>query len=187
MKPNLSNQPFPFYGKHIGTDPQRHKLQKPLGLVSHLDTVFPADEEERNNCPLGGKRATASTGPARVDIKGGTVLIYMMLDALCQHAAEQFEAINWVILVDASEEAEAEDFGRLCVERLEGPNILACLIFEGGSKVEDTYQIVVARKGMGIFRVETAGRASHAGSFHAGGANAIVQMAHTILKLTAGH
>lgn len=174
---------IPHYGKHLVLT-RNGRTQKTIGLVSHLDTVFPAEEEARNNFSW-REEGERIYGPGTVDIKGGTVLIYMMLDALCTHAPEQFEAVNWVILVDASEEAEAEDFGQLCIDRLEGPNTLACLIFEGGSKVEDTYQVVVARKGMAIFQVKTEGRASHAGSFHPNGANAVVQMAHTILKLAA--
>ena len=174
---------IPQYGKHLVLTRNGRTSQK-IGLVSHLDTVFPAHEEERNNFHW-REEGDRIYGPGTVDIKGGTVLIYMMLDALSKHAPEQFEAVNWVILVDASEEAEAEDFGQLCVDRLEGPDTLACLIFEGGSKVDDTYQVVVARKGMAIFQVQTEGRASHAGSFHPNGANAVVQMAHTILKLAA--
>lgn len=174
---------IPHYGKHLVLTKNGRSSQK-IGLVSHLDTVFPAHEEERNNFHW-REEGDRIYGPGTVDIKGGTVLIYMMMDALRLHAPEQFEAVNWIILVDASEEAEAEDFGRLCIERLEGPDTLACLIFEGGSKLEDTYQVVVARKGMAIFQVKTEGRASHAGSFHPNGANAVVQMAHTILKLAA--
>ena len=160
------------------------RTNQTIGLVSHLDTVFPAEEEARNNFHW-REDGDRIYGPGTVDIKGGTVLIYMMLEALQQHAPQQFEAVNWVILVDASEEAEAEDFGQLCIERLEGPDTLACLIFEGGSKVDDTYQVVVARKGMAIFQVKTEGRAAHAGSYHPQGVNAVVQMAHTILKLAA--
>ncbi|WP_420627174.1 M20/M25/M40 family metallo-hydrolase [Candidatus Leptofilum sp.] len=171
------------YGKHLVLT-RNGRTNKTIGLVSHFDTVFPAHEEERNNFHW-REEGDRIYGPGTVDIKGGTVLIYMMLEALQQHAPEQFDAINWVILIDASEEAEAEDFGRLCAKRLAGPNTLGCLIFEGGSKVDDTYQIVVARKGMAIFQVKTEGRASHAGSFHPNGANAVVQMAHTILKLAA--
>lgn len=171
------------YGKHLVLT-RNGRTNKTIGLVSHLDTVFPAHEEELNNFHW-REEGDRIYGPGTVDIKGGTVLIYMILDALSQHAPEQFDDMNWVILVDASEEAEAEDFGQLCIERLEGPDTLGCLIFEGGSKVEDTYQIVVARKGMAIFQVKTEGRASHAGSYHPHGANAVVQMAHTILKLAA--
>ncbi|MCA9918209.1 MAG: M20/M25/M40 family metallo-hydrolase [Anaerolineales bacterium] len=171
------------YGKHLVLT-RNGRTPQTIGLVSHLDTVFPAHEEERNNFHW-REDGDRIYGPGTVDIKGGTVLIYMMLEALQQHAPEQFEAVNWVILIDASEEAEAEDFGRLCADRLTGPNTLGCLIFEGGSKVDDTYQVVVARKGMAIFQVKTAGRAAHAGSYHQLGANAVVQMAHTILKLAA--
>lgn len=174
---------IPHYGKHLVLT-RNGRTPQTIGLVSHLDTVFPAHEEERNNFHW-REAGDRIYGPGTVDIKGGTVLIYMMLEALRQHAPEQFEAINWVILVDASEEAEAEDFGQLCIQRLEGQNTMACLIFEGGSKVENTYQVVVARKGMAIFQVKTEGRASHAGSYHPNGANAVVQMAHTILKLAA--
>jgi glutamate carboxypeptidase len=174
---------IPHYGKHLVLT-RNGRTPKTIGLVSHLDTVFPAHEEERNNFHW-REEGERIYGPGTVDIKGGTVLLYMMLDALSLHAPEQFEAINWVILVDASEEAEAEDFGQLCIDRLEGPDTLACLIFEGGSKVKNNYQVVVARKGMAIFQVKSEGRASHAGSFHANGANAVVQMAHTILKLAA--
>ncbi|MCP4417397.1 MAG: M20 family metallopeptidase [Chloroflexi bacterium] len=171
------------YGKHLVLT-RNGTTKKTIGLVSHLDTVFPAHEEDHNDFHW-REEGDRIYGPGTVDIKGGTVLIYMMLDALCLHAPEQFEAVNWVILVDASEEAEAEDFGRLCIERLEGPDTLACLIYEAGSKVENDYKVVVARKGMAIFQVKTEGRASHAGSFHSNGANAVVQMAHTILKLAA--
>jgi glutamate carboxypeptidase len=174
---------IPHYGKHLVLT-RNGRTSKTIGLVSHLDTVFPAHEEERNNFHW-REEEDRIYGPGTVDIKGGTVLIHMMLDALRKHAPEQFESVKWVILVDASEEAEAEDFGRLCIERLEGPDTLGCLIFEGGSKVDNTYQLVVARKGMAIFQVKTEGRASHAGSYHPNGANAVVQMAHTILKLAA--
>ena len=183
FKAEFVQSAMPGYGKHLvltrdGRTPQT------IGLVSHLDTVFPPEEEIRNNF-YWRQEGDRIYGPGTVDIKGGTILIYMMLDALSSHAPEQFEAVNWVILVDAAEEAEAEDFGQLCIHRLEGSDTLACLIFEGGSKVEDTYQVVVARKGMAVFQVKTEGRSSHAGSFHPNGANAVVQMAHTILKLSA--
>lgn len=183
FKAEFVQSAMPNYGKHLVLT-RNGRTNQTIGLVSHLDTVFPAEEEARNNFHW-REEGDRIYGPGTVDIKGGTVLIYMMLDALITHAPEQFEAINWVILVDAAEEAEAEDFGQLCIDRLEGPDTLACLIFEGGSKVEDTYQVVVARKGMAVFQVKTEGRSSHAGSFHPNGANAVVQMAHTILKLSA--
>lgn len=43
----------------------------------------------------------------------------------------------------------------------------------------------VARKGMALYRVTVAGRAAHAGSNHARGASAVVQLAKTIQKIDA--
>ncbi|HEX6387634.1 MAG TPA: M20/M25/M40 family metallo-hydrolase, partial [Anaerolineae bacterium] len=160
----------PEYGKHLvltrsGTSGRQ------IGLVSHLDTVFPPEEEWRNNF-VWREEGDRIYGPGTVDIKGGTVVIYMMLDALRALLPELFEKITWVILIDASEEAEAEDFGRLCIERLAGPQTLACLIFEGGQMEGREFLLVVARKGMAVFRATAEGKASHAGSAHEDGANA---------------
>ena len=171
------------YGRHlILTRPG--KSGRRVGLVSHLDTVFPAEEEWRNNF-VWRQEGNRIYGPGTVDIKGGTVIIYMMMDVLRTLLPAVFDDITWVILVDASEEAEAEDFGRLCIERLAGPETLACLIFEGGQMDGKNFLLVVARKGMAIFRAAAEGRASHAGSAHENGANAIVQLAYTIQQLAA--
>lgn len=167
------------YGRHLILTRPGH-TDKTIGLVSHLDTVFPPEEEERNNFhwqPEGER----IYGPGTVDVKGGTVQIYMMLDALRLEAPEEFAAANWTILLDAAEEAIAYDFGDLCRARLAGA--LACLVFEGGHKAGNTFQVVRARKGMAICRVEVTGRAAHAGSSHQQGANAIVQLSHIITRL----
>lgn len=152
-----------------------------IGLVSHLDTVFPPEEEVANDFkwrPEGDRLY----GPGTVDIKGGTVIIYMMLDALRAHAPAVFADVTWVILLDASEETDGADFGELCVERI-GTDALACLIFEGGYFDGDRFDVVVARKGMAIYETAVTGRASHAGSAHEMGANAIVQLADVIQRI----
>ena len=173
----------PGFGRHLVLT-RPGKPGRRIGLVSHLDTVFPPEEEWRNNF-VWRQEGNRIYGPGTVDIKGGTVLTYMMMDALRTLLPAVLDDITWVILVDASEEAEAEDFGRLCIERLAGPETLACLIFEGGQMDGRDFLLVVARKGMAIFRAAVEGRASHAGSAHENGANAIVQLAHTIQELAA--
>jgi glutamate carboxypeptidase len=171
------------YGKHLVlTRPGRGGRK--IGLVSHLDTVFPPEEEARNNFAW-REDGDKVYGPGTVDIKGGTVMMVMVLEALQQHAPDAFEEITWVLLIDAAEEAEAEDFGALCIERLAGPETLACLIFEGGAYADGDFKIVVTRKGMAVFQVTVEGRAAHAGTSHEQGANAIVQLAHTLTKIGA--
>ncbi len=168
-----------FYGDHwILSHPARESHRPTIGLVSHLDTVFPPDEERRNDFHwrVDGNRAY---GPGTVDIKGGTLVMYMMMDCLRQCAPDVFLETNWIILLNAAEETLEPEFGQICRERLPA-NSLACLVFEGGRRRENRYSLVTARKGMIRYRIEVTGRAAHAGSAHKNGANAIVQLAKTI-------
>lgn len=170
------------YGRHLLlTRPGRPRPDgRPapaLGLISHLDTVFPEAEEQTNdfNFRIAGDRIY---GPGTVDIKGGTVMIYMVLDGLRHFFPEVFEGVTWHILLNAAEEVLAPDFGRLARERLDGA--LAALVFEGGDVRDGRYQFVTARKGMARYHIEVEGRGSHAGADHERGANAIVQLADVI-------
>lgn len=168
------------YGDHWVLTRNGRSSRK-IGLVSHLDTVFPAAEEIANDFSwrVEGDRIY---GPGTVDIKGGTIIIYMMMEAIQQFAPDVFEEITWVVLMDSSEETDGTDFGALCTRQLE-PDAMACLIFEGGYFQNNEFKVVVARKGMAIYDVEVEGRASHAGSFHERGANAIVQLADVIQRI----
>lgn len=175
----------PLYGKHLiltRSGRSRDGRNAPqIGLVSHLDTVFPADEEQRNDFHW---RIAADRiyGPGVVDIKGGTVMIYMILSAIQALSPDLFAAVNWIILLDATEETGGRDFGRLCVQHLCG-EVLGCLVFEPGNWTGDRPHLVVARKGMAVFRIEVEGKAAHAGSSHAKGANAVLQMADVITRV----
>lgn len=178
----------PQYGRHLiltrqGKDLDGGRAAYPLGMISHLDTVYSPDEELQHDFtwrPVGGR----IYGPGTVDIKGGSVMMYMLLDALRSFAAEIFERTTWVLLLDASEEALAVDFSELCLARLPA-NTLACLVFEGGTNASEVFPLVTARKGRATYRVAVEGKSAHAGNFHANGANAILQIAHTIQKIAA--
>ena len=173
---------YETYGDHWVLT-RNGRSHRKIGLVSHLDTVFPPAEEIANDFAwrIEGDRIY---GPGTVDIKGGTLVIYMMMEAIQQFAPDVFDDITWVVLMDSSEETDGSDFGDLCTRQLED-NAIACLIFEGGTFQDDEFKVVVARKGMAIYDVEVEGRASHAGSFHERGANAIVQLADVIQRIAA--
>jgi glutamate carboxypeptidase len=172
---------YPEYGDHLVLTRPGSSSRK-IGFVSHLDTVFPPEEERRNDFKwrVEGDRAY---GPGTVDIKGGTVLIYMILEALARFFPELYQEITWVLLLDASEEAIADDFGALCRRRLPAAETLACLVFEGGYKEDDKFWLVRCRKGMAVYEVDVEGKAAHAGTAHEQGANAIVQLSHIVQKL----
>jgi glutamate carboxypeptidase len=146
-----------------------------------LDTVFSPEEEAHNQFTwrVEGDRVY---GPGTVDIKGGTVMIFMVLDALQRFLPQVFEAIDWIVAIDATEEVLSRDFGHNLLARL-GQNTLACLVFEGGTPLSQKYPLVTARKGKANFQVLVEGRSAHAGNRHAEGANAIIQIAHTIQQI----
>lgn len=171
----------PEYGDHL-------VLSRPgtagriIGLISHLDTVFPPEEEQRHNF-VWREAEGRIYGPGIVDIKGGTVGIYMVLAALRQFAPAQFEQTTWLVLLDALEERGGFDFGELCRQRL--AEAQAALVFEPGPLSDNGFKIVTARKGMAVYRVTVEGRAAHAGNDHPHGANAIVQLAETVRRIAA--
>jgi glutamate carboxypeptidase len=149
-----------------------------MAMISHLDTVFPAEEESRNDFhwrPEGER----IYGPGTVDIKGGTVMIYLVLSAMQALYREAFEATRWILLLNAAEEILDPAFGQVA-RALIPADALACLVFEGGRLQDNQFSIVAARKGMVTYRIEAEGKGAHAGSNHQGGANAITQLARTV-------
>lgn len=176
------------FGQHLFLyrKPASTSLDQPsptLALISHLDTVYAPEEQEKYDfCwRIEGRRAY---GPGCVDIKGGTVMILMVFDALRKAFPDDFEKTHWIVALNASEEVLSEDFSQSCLERFPA-DTQACLVFEAGNIQEDAFQLVVARKGRAYFRVDVEGRSAHSGNNHQNGANAIVQLAHTIQQLAA--
>lgn len=172
------------YGRHLVLTrvgrAERGKPAPAVGLISHLDTVFPAAEEQANDFHfrIEGDRIY---GPGAVDIKGGTVMIYMVLDGLRHAFPQLYEGVTWRILLNAAEEVLAPDFGALARRVLDGA--LAALVFEGGDVKDGRYQMVAARKGMARYHIRVEGRGAHAGTSHEKGANAIVQLADVIREI----
>ncbi len=186
-------QPLGFHAEFIpargGPFGEHLFLTKPgtsgrgVALISHLDTVFPPEEEERNDFrwQVEGDRIY---GPGTVDIKGGTVLIHLILSALQAVTPEAFGSVTWQVMLNAAEEDFSSNFATGALERL-SPETLACLVFEAGGWDGDAGTVVTARKGRAVYRVAAAGRAAHAGSRHRNGANAIAELARTVTKIEA--
>jgi glutamate carboxypeptidase len=172
----------PRHGDHLILTKIGHDDEAPtIGLISHLDTVFTPEEELSNDFSW-RIDAGRAYGPGTVDIKGGTVIIFMILSGLRALAPEAFAGTNWLILMNAAEETLDPQFGKLCLEIV--PNdALACLVFEGGRQQGTSFSVVTARKGMATYQIVVGGRAAHAGSAHHNGANAIVQLARTVSQV----
>lgn len=172
----------PAWGKHLVLT-RRGSGTTGMAMISHLDTVFPPEEEVRNNFhwQTEGERIY---GPGTHDIKGGTVMMWLVLSALQKFKPEVFKAVTWRLFLNASEEALSQDFGEVCRARLD-PGTVAALVFEAEGRVGDRHLMVRARKGRATWRVTATGRGAHAGGKHQHGANAIVQLGRTLQDVAA--
>ena len=172
----------PAWGDHLVLT-RRGRSARSLALVSHLDTVFPPEEEVRNqfHWQVEGDRIY---GPGTHDIKGGTVMMWLVLSVLRAVAPAVYESVTWRLFWNSSEETLSADFGELCRSRLDG-DTLAALVFEAEGRRGGERLVVVARKGRATWRVRVRGRGAHAGGKHPHGANAVVQLADTMQRLAA--
>lgn len=170
----------PLFGEHLVlTKPGRRPEN--IALISHLDTVYSPEEETRNDFRwlLEGDRAY---GPGTNDIKGGTVMIWMVLSALRELYPDVFERLTWKLLWNSSEEDISPDFGVLCRAHF-NEHTRAALVFEGEGRFGKEHLMVVARKGRATWRIRVNGRAAHAGSKLDHGVNAIVQLGRILEKV----
>jgi glutamate carboxypeptidase len=180
----------PVFGKHVflhsrppTTSSDSAGISPFVALISHLDTVYSPEEEAANDFKF-SREDERVYGPGTVDIKGGTVLMYMVFDAIRTLYPQAFEHATWMIGLDASEETLSRDFGTHCLQRIPD-RAAACLVFEGGTPNKNAYTIVTSRKGRAEFRVTAEGRGAHAGNYHKQGANAIVQLADIVQKISS--
>jgi len=172
----------PAWGDHLVLT-RKGRSEKSIALISHLDTVFPPEEEARNNFHW-QRDGDRIFGPGTHDIKGGSVMIWQVLTALQKFAPEVFEDITWKLIWNSSEECYSPDFGDVC-RRHFNKETRAALVFESEGRGDGKGLMVVARKGRGTWRMKVSGRGSHAGGKHRHGANAIVQLGQTVQGIAA--
>lgn len=173
----------PACGDHlVMTRPARSPAAPTIALISHLDTVFPPEEEARHQFhwqPEGDR----IYGPGTNDIKGGTAMMHLVLQALRATDPDAFEGVTWKLLWNSSEETLSQHFATVCRQQLDPARTTAALVFEAEGRPRGVPALVVARKGRATFRIHVEGRASHAGAKHARGANAITQLARVIDRI----
>lgn len=157
----------------------------PVVLVTHSDTVFPAEEEIQNDFRW-DERADEGRiyGPGVVDNKGGTVMIWLLLRLLREIAPEVFEQTHWLIASNAAEEVTGDDFAHQTSDRCHG-RARAVLVFEGGPVDEQGWHVVTSRKGRSTWELKVEGKAAHAGSQHSAGKNAIDALALALPRIAA--
>ena len=170
----------PAWGDHLVLT-RAGRSSNNIAMVSHLDTVFPPQEELQTNFRW-QPEGDIIFGPGTHDIKGGTAMMWLVLSALKNCVPWLFEQITWKLFWNSSEECFSADFGDVCKQRFDRKT-LAALVFEAEGRADKNMFLVVARKGRGTWRITVNGRGAHAGGKHAHGANAIVQLMQTLQQV----
>jgi glutamate carboxypeptidase len=147
--------------------------QKPILVMSHVDTVHPLKTIERD-LPL-KRDGDRLYGPGIYDMKGGA---YLAAEAF-RGVASRGTAQRPLIFLFTPDEEIGSPTTRDIIEE-EGKQAAYVLVTE---PARDGGQIVTARKGVGRFDVHVEGRPSHSGSRHQDGRSAIREAARQILAI----
>lgn len=146
---------------------------KPILLLGHTDTVHPVGTKLANPTRIEGDKFF---GCGIFDMKANVVL---MLEAL-RYFAETGTRPSRPITIFLSCDEEVGSFtGRPLLER-EAANAAACLVFEPSA----AGRLKTGRKGTGMYEVRTHGIPAHAGLEPEKGANAILELARQIEKIS---
>jgi glutamate carboxypeptidase len=123
-------------------------------------------------------------GPGTNDMKGGTIVMLMVLKALKKYNPDLFNQLTFHLLFNATEETSSRDFPRLA-RKYADKNSLACLVYEQGRIIgrRNKTGIIVSRRGSARFRIEVTGRAAHSGAGHHMGINAVRELARIIERV----
>ena len=167
-------QQQPEYGNHVVAT-RRGTGKARILIIGHMDTVFPQGEPERRPFTIKDGRAF---GPGVLDMKSGLLLGIYAADLLHALSAENFASITFLC---NSDEEIGSPSSKPLVRELAGQADVA-LVLEPGRELNE---VVTARKGVGNYRLDVRGVASHAGVEPEKGRSAILELAHKIIALQA--
>lgn len=173
----------PDYGTHLrarffssthssSVDADRERLL----VIGHLDTVWPVGTLER--LPFRVTPAGTAHGPGVFDMKSGIAVLIESIRAITSLGLETRRPLTLLLTCDEEigsrtsrdlieEEARRSSFALVCEPPVTGGIVKT------------------SRKGVGDFTIRAVGRAAHAGLDPTKGVNAIVELAHQTLRLTA--
>ncbi|MGG0716231.1 M20 family metallopeptidase [Robertmurraya massiliosenegalensis] len=155
------------YGNHIIADYVVPEAPRVL-MVGHMDTVFPVGTGWGFSL-----KENRAYGPGLIDMKSGDAVILYSLRAL-KNCMNEFP-MSIRVFFNGDEEPGSPQSRKIIPKVVEGVDW--AFVFEPS---EPSGQIVLKRKGVGIFHIEVEGRSAHAGQEPEKGINAIHELAHQI-------
>jgi len=146
---------------------------RPVLLLGHIDTVFPAGEVARRPFRIEGDIAR---GPGVFDMKAGIAMMWMAIRSVIAIRGHLSNPVT--VLLTSDEEVGGASSQKLIEE--EAKKAQAVLVLEpslpGGI-------LKTARKGVGRFTLKAIGKAAHSGINPTDGINSIEEISHQVLKL----
>ena len=146
---------------------------KPVMLLGHYDTVWPAGTLARRRCVTAEGRMY---GPGIFDMKAGIAIMLYAIEAL--FALERKPSRGMIVALNADEEG-GSTASRMVTEGL-ARQCAAVLVAEPAQGTA----VKTSRKGTGRFVLKVSGVAAHAGLDFARGQNAIVELARQVVRVS---
>lgn len=146
--------------------------QKPILILSHLDTVWPRGTLKTMPLRDDGKKLS---GPGVLDMKAGVVMALTAVDLL-----RDFNLLRPVTLLINSEEEIGSPVSRPITERL-AKESSAVFVLEPAQGLA----LKTARKGVGHYDLHVTGVGAHAGVDFESGHSAVLELARQIGKIAA--
>jgi glutamate carboxypeptidase len=171
--------PAKSFGNHLQVD-FAGKSAQPVLLLGHYDTVYPLGTLATMPCRAVDDKLT---GPGVLDMKSGIALMLHALAALQDWHKEalQGELPRPVTVLLVSDEEVGSDSSRAITESL-AKKAAAVLVLEPSYGFQGA--VKTARKGVGEYLIKVTGKASHAGLDFEKGANAVLELARQIEKVS---
>ncbi|MBU0462728.1 MAG: M20 family metallopeptidase [Proteobacteria bacterium] len=149
--------------------------KKPFDIMflGHMDTVFPTGEVEKRPFSITGNRAF---GPGVCDMKGGLLVVLHVLETLKHEGI--LDSLSVCVAFNGDEETGSNTSKDWIMSLAK--KSLRTFVFE---PCRPGYRFVLQRKGGGWFHVIVKGQEAHAGADPEKGINAVVELAHQIVKI----
>ncbi|GCE11101.1 M20 family metallopeptidase [Tengunoibacter tsumagoiensis] len=151
--------------------------QEKVLLLGHMDTVYPVGTAASRPVRVEGDMVY---GPGVYDMKGCVLAAIYAIEALVTNGERPFGEIRFLCVSD--EEIGDRHSKELIWQLCQGANRV--LVLEGARANGD---LVSARKGGAWYKLKASGHAAHAGVEPEKGSNAILELAHQIVKFQSLH
>ena len=148
---------------------------KPITFITHMDTVWPVGTLAERPIRIENGRLY---GPGSIDMKAGITVTLSAIKVL-RDRGEFPQRPVWVLLT--SDEEIGSIYSKDIIFKVAAQSGL-CLVMEPATPEG---ALKTWRKGVSDFRVKVTGKASHAGGAPEQGINAVVELAHQIVKINA--